>query len=63
LYVDNIVARIDLQLDAYGREAGVPERLFTILAEEKKALLVLRDAFGPVVLPSQLDDAQKGSGN
>ena len=54
LYIDNIVSRIDLQLDAYSKEERIPERLFTILRKQRKALLLLRETHGPVVSPDQL---------
>ena len=54
LYIDNIVARLDLQKEAYGKEADVPSRLFEILDEQKQGLLALREKFGAVVTPSQL---------
>ena len=54
LYIDNIVSRIDLQLGAYGKETGIPERLFTILKNQRRELLQLREAHGPVVSPDQL---------
>ncbi len=57
LYVDNIVSRIDLQLGAYGKEANLPQKLFDILNRQRNALLALKDSFGPVVLPAQLDKA------
>jgi len=49
LYIDNIVSRLDLQTEAYGKEEGVPERLFTIYKENKKELLMLKEKFGPIV--------------
>ena len=54
LYIDNIVARLDLQKEAYGKEENVPARLFEILDEEKEGLLALKEKFGAVVTPSQL---------
>ena len=54
LYIDNIVARLDLQKEAYGKEANVPARLFEILDEQKEGLLALKEKFGAVVTPSQL---------
>ena len=54
LYIDNIVARLDLQKDAYGKEANVPSRLFEILDEQKQELLALREKFGVIVAPTQL---------
>ena len=37
IYIDKIVERIDLQNEAYGKEENVPQQLFTIYAEQKKA--------------------------
>lgn len=54
LYIDNIVARIDLQREAYGKEENLPNRLFEIYDEQKKALLVLKDKYGSVVSPDKL---------
>ncbi len=57
LYIDNIVSRIDLQLKAYGKEAGIPERLFEVLRKQREGLLQLRETYGPVVSPDQLLEA------
>ncbi|MGB5986614.1 MAG: phosphoenolpyruvate carboxykinase (GTP), partial [Desulfobacterales bacterium] len=38
LYIDNIVTRIDLQLEAYGENPATPARLFSILKAQKAAL-------------------------
>ncbi len=56
LYIDNIVSRIDLQLEAYGKEPDIPEKLFEILKAQKGGLMALRNTFGPVVTPSQLEE-------
>lgn len=55
LYVDNIIARIDLQTEAYRKEARIPEKLFTILERQKKGLEGLKARFGAVVTPKQLE--------
>jgi phosphoenolpyruvate carboxykinase (GTP) len=55
LYVDNIVSRIDLQREAYGKEKNIPPRLFEILEAQKAGLLALRERFGPVVSPGRLE--------
>ncbi len=52
LYIDNIVARIDLQVDAYGKEKNLPAKLFTILDQQKQGLLKMRKEVGPIVLPN-----------
>ena len=54
LYIDNIVARIDLQVNAYRKEKDIPERLFQILAQQREELLALRETYGSVVSPDQL---------
>lgn len=54
LYVDNIVARIDLQMEAYGKEKNIPETIFNVLKEQKDGLLALKETYGPIVTPSQL---------
>lgn len=54
LYVDNIVARLDLQIEAYGKEKNIPPRLFEVLEEQKRGLLALKDKFGSVVTPADL---------
>lgn len=56
LYVNNIVARIDLQIEAYGKEPDIPVRLFEVLKEQKEGLVALRDKYGPIVTPSQLEE-------
>jgi phosphoenolpyruvate carboxykinase (GTP) len=55
LYLDNILARVDLQLEAYGKEDHIPEKLFEVLNEQRRGLESLRSKFGPVVLPGDLE--------
>jgi phosphoenolpyruvate carboxykinase (GTP) len=52
-YLDNILARITLQEEAYRKEKRVPEKLFQVYEEQKKGLLDLKAKHGPVVLPDQ----------
>jgi phosphoenolpyruvate carboxykinase (GTP) len=54
LYVDNIVARIDLQTEAYGKEENIPQTLFDVLGTQKKELLELKSQYGPVISPGKL---------
>lgn len=54
LYVDNIVARLDLQKAAYGKEANLPDQLFQVLDAQKEGLLALKGKFGSVVKPDDL---------
>jgi phosphoenolpyruvate carboxykinase (GTP) len=55
LYIDNIVGRIDLQIDAYGKEDNVPGRLFDLLKRQHAELAALKEKYGPIVTPSQLE--------
>lgn len=54
LYVDNILARIDLQEAAYQKEENLPEQLLAVYAEQRAGLLALKEQFGSVVTPAQL---------
>jgi phosphoenolpyruvate carboxykinase (GTP) len=57
LYVDNILARIDLQVAAYGKEAEIPPQLFEILNRQRDGLAALKEAQGSVITPEQLGAA------
>lgn len=54
LYLDNIIARINLQIEAYGKEKNIPEKLFKVLEEQRKGLFKLKDQYGPIISPSEL---------
>jgi phosphoenolpyruvate carboxykinase (GTP) len=56
LYVDNIIGRIDLQIEAYGKEDHIPPKLFEILQAQREGLEALKAQYGPVVSPAQLDE-------
>jgi phosphoenolpyruvate carboxykinase (GTP) len=63
LYVDNILARIHLQKEAYGKEPNVPWRLFEIYDEQRVELEALKERYGPVVTVEQLMvEAERNSG-
>ncbi len=55
LYVDHIVARLDLQTAAYTKEENLPPRLFEVYAAQRAGLLALKEKFGPVVSVAQLE--------
>ncbi len=57
LYITNIVARIDMQLDAYAGEMNVPSRFFDILRRQRQELTALEKAFGQVAPPGKLEAA------
>jgi phosphoenolpyruvate carboxykinase (GTP) len=54
LYIDNILARIELQREAYRKEANCPEVIFKVYDQQKQDLEVLKNDFGPIVTPDQL---------
>ncbi|MBT8338728.1 MAG: phosphoenolpyruvate carboxykinase (GTP), partial [Desulfatitalea sp.] len=58
LYIDNIVKRIDLQLEAYGKEKNLPARLFEVLNSQREGLMALKDKYGSIVTPEQLTAAK-----
>ena len=55
LYIDNILSRIALQEDAYGKEENTPDKLFEVLTSQKEGLLSLKEKYGSVVSPAQID--------
>ena len=61
LYVDNIVARIDLQKEAYRKEKSIPAKLFEIYQEQRKGLEALKAKYGSVVSVEQLIEAARNS--
>jgi phosphoenolpyruvate carboxykinase (GTP) len=60
LYLDNILARIELQEEAYGKDEDVPQALFEIYAEQRAALEALRADYGPVVSVEQVIESGQG---
>jgi phosphoenolpyruvate carboxykinase (GTP) len=58
-YLDNILARIRLQQDAYRRDQKIPARLFEVYEEQRQGLEGLRARFGPVVSPEQLESGSR----
>jgi phosphoenolpyruvate carboxykinase (GTP) len=54
LYLDNIIARIDMQVNAYKNEVNVPDIYFTTQAAKKERLEALKASCGSIVAPDQL---------
>ena len=54
LYADNILGRIDVQIEAYGKEENVPPKFFDLLKAQRTALQALKDKYGSVITPAQL---------
>jgi phosphoenolpyruvate carboxykinase (GTP) len=53
-YVDNILARIDLQEEAYRKEKNIPARLFEMYGEQRRGLEALKAKYGSIVSVEQL---------
>ncbi|MGB5617898.1 MAG: phosphoenolpyruvate carboxykinase (GTP) [Desulfobacterales bacterium] len=60
LYIDNILARIELQINAYGKEESLPRRLFEVLNEQRDGLVALKEKYGSRVAPADLLKANPG---
>jgi len=56
LYIDNIMARIDLQYEAFKKEENIPDKLFAIYDEQKVELEDLRAKYGDIVSPDQVKE-------
>jgi len=56
LYVDNIIKRLEFQIDAYSKEKNIPETLFKVLHGQKEELMVLRKKKGAIVAPTDMTD-------
>ena len=54
LYIDKIVSRIDLQTEAYGKNADTPPTLFRVLKDQRAGLMALKEKYGSIVPPERL---------
>ena len=54
LYIDQLIARIDLQKEAYSKGERIPAKLFTIYAAQRAELEAAKETYGAVILPDQL---------
>ncbi len=55
LYVDKIIARIDLQSEAYRSEQHISVHFFDLLAAQREALEQLKSKYGAVVAPANFE--------
>ena len=53
--MDNILAHIALQEEAYRKEKKVPARIFEVYEEQRRGLEALKTKFGAVVPPARLE--------
>jgi phosphoenolpyruvate carboxykinase (GTP) len=57
IYVDNILGRIELQREAFGKEKNLPEKLFQVYDEWNSGLQALKEKYGAIVTPEQAIEA------
>lgn len=58
-YMDNILARIDLQEEVYRKEKNIPAKLFEVYEEQRNGLEALKAQYGPIVSVEQLVEATR----
>jgi phosphoenolpyruvate carboxykinase (GTP) len=58
LYLDKLIGRIDLQQEAYSKGERIPARLFEIYAKQHTELMALKEKYGSIVTPDQLQAAE-----
>ena len=56
MYIGKIMARIDLQYDAFKKEENIPEKLFAIYDEQRDELNDLKAKYGDIVNPDQVKE-------
>ncbi len=54
LYIDNLVSRVDLSIEEFAKEKGMPSEFFHTLDTWRRDLLALKSTIGPVVTPAQM---------
>jgi phosphoenolpyruvate carboxykinase (GTP) len=57
IYVDKILDRIALQREAFGKEQGLPKKLFKVYDRWNRGLNELKKTYGAIVSPEQLVQA------
>ncbi len=63
LYIDNIIARIDLQTEAWKEEGNASQSLFDIYAAQKAELEALKSEKGAIIKPQALCPMEVPCGN
>ena len=57
LYLKNIIARIDMQKEAYSKEENIPAKLYDVYETQKAGLEALKAKYGAIVSVEQLIEA------
>jgi phosphoenolpyruvate carboxykinase (GTP) len=54
LYIENLVKRVDLSINEFAKEKGMPAEFFHVLDTWRRDLQALKSIIGPVVSPGQM---------
>lgn len=54
LYIDNLVSRIDMSVEEFAKEKGMPDEFFHVLDTWRRDLKALKSVIGPIVTPDQM---------
>ena len=54
LYIDNLLSRINMSINEFGKEKDVPDDFFHVLETWRRDLAALKSIMGPVVTPAQI---------
>ena len=54
LYIDNLITRIDMSIEEFAKEKGMPAEFFHTLDTWRRDLIALRSIIGPIVTPDQI---------
>ena len=54
LYIDNLVSRVDMSIEEFAKEKGMPSKFFHTLDTWRRDLAALKSTIGPVVTPAQM---------
>jgi phosphoenolpyruvate carboxykinase (GTP) len=54
LYLDNIISRLQMQVESYSKEENISKKLFELLSAQIEKLSELKETYGPIVEPQQL---------
>ena len=50
----NVTETQDVEIEAYGKESNIPQKLFDILKRQRQELETLKNKYGSIVTPNQL---------
>jgi phosphoenolpyruvate carboxykinase (GTP) len=54
LYIDNLIKRVDMSIEEFAKEKGMPAEFFHVLDTWRRDLIALQSIIGPIVTPDQM---------